>query len=167
MSGENEQELRLGQLRMLVIVMVILFTVLLGYTIFWSINYNRQYGFFEKTTAEVVSQEVVDGKKRDTIKYYIGDVEYRLVADYSENRQIGDKLTIFYDKGNPFGVVYKLDNKRIILPILTGVFGAGCVVLVVLYILLNTEYKNRKRLKKYLEYQKQMEKDNVSVDKAE
>lgn len=167
MQDENEQELRLGQLRMLVIVMVILFAVLLGYTIYWSIDYNRQYGFFEKTTAEVVSQEVVDGKKRDTIKYYVDGVEYRLVADYSGNKQIGDRLTIFYDKSNPLGVVYKLDSKRIVLPILTGVFGAGCVALVILYILLYTGYKNRKRLKKYLEYQKQMEKDNISVDKSE
>lgn len=137
----NERELRLGQLRLVLIVMTVVFVAILSYTIAWQCNYNEKYGFFKKCQAKVVEQVRDDeGELRDVLLYFDDDgVEYRLTADYDSNKQVGDKITIYYDENNPFGVIYSLDGKRIWLPVLTSLFGVGCGVLCVIYIL---SYKN-------------------------
>ncbi|MGN0960711.1 MAG: hypothetical protein ACI4PF_00760 [Christensenellales bacterium] len=142
MQGYTEQRLRLNQLRMIVIIMVVIFAVILSYTIFWSIDYNNKYGFFTKTKAEVVSQVNENGITKDVLSYKVGEVEYRITADYSSNNSIGDTITIFYDKNNPIGIIYSLDNKRIILPVLSSLFGVVCLGLVIIYISIEKSYKN-------------------------
>lgn len=151
MFEENEKELRLGQLRIIIVIMIILFAVLLSYTIYWSVDYNKKYGYFEKTSAEVVSQEVKYGVLRDIISYEVNGVEYKLTADYVSKNEIGDTITIYYDINNPFGVIYSIDIRKTLLPVLTSLFGTGCVVLCVIYGLTKKDISDRKKWVEYLQ----------------
>lgn len=150
MQGETEQELRLYQLKLIVIIMVIVFVALLSYTIYWSIDYNKKYNFFVKTDAVVVEQIDKDGITKDVLKYDVNGVEYRINADYHSKNEIGDTVVLYYDKHNPIGVIYSLDSNRIVLPIITGLFGVTCSALIVVYFLISKsliKYKKKRRSK--------------------
>lgn len=146
-KGETEQQLRLGQLRMIVFIMVLLFVIILSYTIFWTIDYNNKYAFFIKTDATVVSQVEEDGKVKDILAYTVDGIEYRTTCGYASKNNIGDIVTIYYDKNNPIGIIFALDSKRIIFPVITGLFGVTCIGLIVVYILIDKSIK-RKTLSK-------------------
>ena len=141
MKGDTEQQLRINQLRMIVVIMVVLFVTILGYTIYWSIDYNRKYNFFRKAEAEVVSHIDEEGVIRDVLMFKVDGIEYRVTASYESKNDIGDNVVIYYDKNNPIGIIYSLDNKRIIFPVLSGLFGTGCVALIVVYIYIARGYK--------------------------
>lgn len=151
MFEQDEQELRAGQLRIIIVIMVVLLVALLSYTIIWSTNYNKTYGFFKKTIAEVVEQSESDGVVKDVLLYEVDGVEYRLTGDYNSKNEIGDKVKIYYDKNNPLGVVYKLDSNRVLLPVLTSLFGVGCIILMVVYILIIKDISDKKKLIEYLQ----------------
>lgn len=144
----DERELRLGQLRLIVIIMIAIFVAILSYTIWWSCDYNEKYGFFKKCTAEVVKRtEDDEGTVQNILMYYDENgVEYRLTVDNADY-DICDKVTIYYDRNNPLGIVYRLDSKRIWLPILTALFGLGCITLTIVFVMLQSNVYNKKHNK--------------------
>jgi len=135
--------LRVQQLRLVVFVMIGLFLVMLAYTIYWFVDYNDKYGYFDKTTAVVVENKEIDEKKYSVLKYDVGKHEYRITTEYPTDFEIGENVKIYYDRNNPIGFVFKLDSRRIILPIITGVFGACCIGLLSVYILFWNSIRNK------------------------
>lgn len=131
-----EKELRLNQLRLIVIVSTLIFAFMLVYTIYWIIDYNREYGFFDKKEAVVIEHQEIDGKTYDLLSYIVDNNEFRITTEYESKNNVGDKVTIYYDENYPLGVVYSLDNRRIVLPVLSSIFGVANVSLIVLYFLI-------------------------------
>lgn len=131
-----ERELRIKQLRLLLIVLLVIFVAMLSYTIFWCTSYNRNYGFFEKTTAEVIEHVEIKDEYYDVLEYTVDGNIFHKTTSYPSKNNIGDVITIYYDTNNPIGVIYSLDNKRIILPVISAIFGVGVVALIVVYFLL-------------------------------
>jgi hypothetical protein len=136
MQVETEKDLRIKQLRLIVFVMIVIFIAILSYTIYWLSSYNKHYGFFKETSAEVVDRVDMDGSMYDVLYYSIDGIEYKVTSDIVTDNEVGDEIKIYYDKDNPLGIIYSLDNKRIILPIITVCFGLFCVALIVIYILI-------------------------------
>ena len=145
MQIETEKDLRINQLRLIVFVLVAIFVAITTYTVYWLINYNKHFGFFQEVTAEVVDRVDMEGKTYDVLHYVVNDIEYKVTADVVSDNEKGDIITIYYDENNPLGIIYSLDNKRFILPIFSAVFGVLCVVLVVVYILIYRANKKSKR----------------------
>ena len=133
---QEEKELRLGQLRLIVIVMTLIFLFMAVYTTYFIIDYNEKYDFFEKTTAEVIEHQVIDGVEYDLLSYKVNGNEFRITTEYASKNDIGDTITIYYDINNPLGIVYSLDSRRIWLPVLTSIFASANIALVVVYILI-------------------------------
>lgn len=131
-----EKELRLNQLRLIVIVSTLIFAFMLIYTIYWTIDYNKEYGFFEKKEAVVIEHQEIDDKTYDLLSYIVDDNEFRITTEYESKNDIGDKVTIYYDENYPLGVVYSLDSRRFVLPILSSIFGVANISLIVLYFLI-------------------------------
>lgn len=161
MQGETEQQLRLGQLRLIVSLMIGIFVVITSYTIYWLVEYNKKYGFFVKTNAEVVEQIEEDGIVRDVLQYKVNGIEYRVTAEYVSDNQLGDVVKIYYDKNNHLGIVYSLDSKRIILPVLAGLFGAVCVALIVVYIQIKKSIYGKPNRKKSAHISTSLNYDNI------
>lgn len=136
---QEEKELRLNQLKLIVLVVTLIFAFMLIYTIYWLVDYNKQYGFFEKTTAVVVEHQEIDGKKYDLLSFDVDGNEYRVTTKYESKNDIGDRVKIFYDKNYPVGVIYSLDSRRVWLPILSSIFGMANVGLIVVYILVRKD----------------------------
>lgn len=145
---QEEKELRLNQLRLIVIVMTLIFAFMLVYTIYFLIDYNDKYSFFEKATAEVIEHQEIDGKEYDLLSYKVDGNEFRITTEYESKNAIGDTITIYYDTNNPLGVVYSLDSRRIWLPILTGIFAIANVGLCAMYILIRKGVLGNKNVKK-------------------
>lgn len=137
-----EKELRLNQLKLIVIVATIIFAFMLVYTIYWLTDYKKEYGFFQKGEAVVIEHQEIDGKTYDLLSYVVNDNEFRITTEYESKNDIGDMVTIFYDENYPLGVVYSLDSRRIVLPILSTVFAVTNVALVVVYFLIRKSIKN-------------------------
>ncbi len=133
---QEEKELRLNQLRLIVIVMTLIFAFMMVYTIYFLVDYKDKYGFFKKATAEVVEHQELNGKEYDLISYFVDGNEFRITTEYETKNDIGDTITIYYDINNPLGIVYSLDSRRIWLPILTTVFAGANIGLCVMYILI-------------------------------
>lgn len=133
---QEEKELRLNQLRLIVIVMSLIFAFMLVYTCYFIIDYKDKYGFFEKATAEVIEHQEINGKEYDLLSYKVDGNEFRITTEYESKNNIGEKITIYYDTNNPLGVVYSLDSRRVLLPILTSVFAVANIALIVMYILI-------------------------------
>ncbi len=133
---QEEKELRLNQLRLIVIVMTLIFAFMMVYTIYFLVDYKDKYGFFKKATAEVVEHQELNGKEYDLISYFVDGNEFRITTEYETKNDIGDTITIYYDINNPLGIVYSLDSRRIWLPILTTVFASANIGLCVMYILI-------------------------------
>ena len=150
---ETERELRIKQLRLIVSIMIIIFLFILVYTIVWSIEFNKTFGDFKRAKATVYEQKEIEGQAHDVLKYIVKGNEFYLTTEEVSKNEIGDTIIIYYDSTNPLSIVYKLDNRRIILPIITVVFGCVCVGLVVTYVLIirsenNSKNKKFKRAKK-------------------
>lgn len=148
---QNEKKLRLDQLRLLVIIFLIIFAFMLVYTIYWLIDYNKHYSFFVKTKADIVEHKEINDKTYDVISFSVDGNEFRIVSDYESKNEIGDEITIYYDENNPLGIVYSLDSRRFVLPILTIIFGIASSSLAVVYILINRSMNKDLNLKKNTE----------------
>ncbi len=133
---QEEKELRLNQLKLIVIVMTLIFAFMLVYTVYFLIDYRDKYGFFEKITAEIIEHQEIDGKEYDLLSYKIDGNEFRITTEYESKNEVGDTITIYYDTNNPLGVVYALDSRRIWMPVLTTIFALTNVGLIVIYILI-------------------------------
>ena len=95
---QEEKELRLNQLKLIVLVTTLIFAFMLVYTIYWLVDYNKQYGFFEKTIAKVVEHQEIDGADYDLLSFVVDGNEYRVTTEYESKNDIGDKVKVFYDK---------------------------------------------------------------------
>ena len=131
-----EKELRLNQLKLIVIVTILIFAFMLVYSIFWISNFKKDYDSYEKTWAKVIEHQEINGKVFDMLSYTIDGNEFRITTEYESKDYIGDKVVIYYDTNFPLDIVYSLDSRRIVLPVLTMVFGIVNVGLVVLYFLI-------------------------------
>lgn len=133
----SEKELRLKQLRLVVTLMTLIFLFILVYTIIWTVDYNKYCKDFIRTEAEVVEYKNVDGKQKEVIQYEVDGNVLNLTTEYDAKNAIGEIITIYYDKNNPlYGVVFELDSRRIVLPILATAFGCVCAGLIVVYIII-------------------------------
>ncbi len=118
---------------MIVILMLLVFVFMLVYTIYFVVDYNKEYGFFESATATVIDHQEIEGKTYDLLSYNVDGNEFRITTEYESKNDIGDTITIYYDQDYPLGVIYELDSRRIWLPVITSIFGVGTAALVVVY----------------------------------
>jgi len=109
---------------------------------------------YEYINSEVVEHREVDGKQRDVFQFKIDMIEYNVVSDNESKYDIGDSVKICYDKNNPINIISEFDSKRIILPILCGIFGALTIGLMIVYIMIYVSFQrtqgNNKSIKKAL-----------------
>jgi len=141
MLAETERDLRIKQLRLIVFVILVIFVVMLVYTIYWLIDYNKHFGFFVKTDAKVIEHADIEGVQYDVLSYKINGIEYKVTSDIKSTNDVGDEITIYYDKDNPLGIIYSLDGRRIALPIIACCFGIVSIALVVVYVLIDRANK--------------------------
>ena len=118
---------------MYIVIMLVLFVVMLTYTIIWCFDYEKRYGFFVKTEAVVVEHSTDAGKLYDVLEYTVDGVVLLNTTSYLSRNNIGDKVTIYYDENNPSGFVTKLDGRRVALPIITSVYGVASMILTIMY----------------------------------
>lgn len=134
MVGQSDKEIRKSQHKLILCLILFVFLVMLGYTIIWEIDYYKRYGFFTKTTANVIEHETIEGNEYDVIEYTVNGVEFHKTTEYLSKNEVGDKIIIYYDETNPIGVIYSIDIKTWLLPVLTSVFGVAIILLIILYI---------------------------------
>ena len=134
MVGQSDKEIRKSQHKLILCLVFFVFIVMLGYTIIWEIDYHNRYGYFVKTTANIIDYEIIEGNTYDVIEYTINNVEYQKTTEYLSKNKVGDRITIYYDKNNPIGVIYSIDIKTWLLPTITSVFGVVTISLTILYI---------------------------------
>ena len=127
------RELKKRQYLMYIVIMLVLFVVMLTYTIIWCFDYEKRYGFFVKTEAVVVEHSTDAGKLYDVLEYTVDGVVLLNTTSYLSRNNIGDKVTIYYDENNPSGFVTKLDGRRVALPIITSVYGVVSMILTIMY----------------------------------
>ena len=142
--GETERELRLQQLRLVVCVMFVLFAFMLAYTIYWVIDYRAKFENCGKTIATVTSHKEKEGISYDVFEYKVDGHEYIITSDIPSMYDVGEEVSIYYEKESPICLVYDIDNRQIILPIITSAFGCVCVGLGVVYILIKKSNKIKK-----------------------
>lgn len=135
----NLHELKKKQYGLYVYILLVLFFVMAIYTIFWCVSFNNDYGSFEEATATCI--ELKDGDD-DVYGYaleYYDSVNNVMInntsTDLANKNTVGKSFSVYYDTENPSSVVQSLSVGRILLPILTSVFGVAFVCLVVLYLL--------------------------------
>lgn len=128
-----EREQKKKQYRLLLAILLLIFLVVLGYTIYWEVRYYTYYNHFEKTTAEVVGHEIKSGQKRDVLQYYVNGSDYKSTTPYESKNEIGDKIIVYFDVDNPMGIIFSRDYRRYVLPILSAMFGAVFVCFCFLY----------------------------------
>lgn len=162
---QEEKELRLNQLKLIVIVMTLIFLFMLVYTIYFLIDYKNKYNFFEKTSAEVIEHQKIDGKEYDLLSYKVNGNEFRITTEYESKNKLGDTIIIYYDKNNPLGVVYSLDARRIWLPILVTIFGVGNLGLVILYFVIKKGVFVRSKVVAQIQDSDDGIKENLKINK--
>lgn len=91
------------------------------YSIVWLVDYNRNYGFFVRTKAEVVGTEIPENSGRivKELEYFADGAIYRIAIEDQDKYDIGDKFSVFYDENNPIGIIYNRDVRYYLLPIAT------------------------------------------------
>ena len=128
-----DNDLRKNQYKLLIAILMIVFLSIVGYTVYWEINYYSKYNHFKKVTAEVVAYEVDGDKKYDVLEYVVNSSYYQNITSYESKNKIGDKISIYYDTNNPLGVIYSRDYRRYVLPIICVLLGAVCSSFVLIY----------------------------------
>lgn len=132
-SVENLKELRKKQVQLILIILAFLSILFISYTVYWEIDYNKKYGYFKSINAEVVDHNVIDELEYDVLEYDVGGITYLHTTSYISKNHIEDKITIYYDANNPNGVIYSLDSRRIVLPILSALFLLASIGVYVFY----------------------------------
>lgn len=128
-----EKQARKSQFRLILIILGIIFVFICVYTITWEINYFTKYNHFQKVEAEVIGVEIDDGQEYDVLKYVVDGQEYEKTTSYTSKNIVGDKIFVYYDVNSPVGIIYSLDSKRYLLPIITISFGCACLSLFIIY----------------------------------
>ena len=121
-GNDSVKDLRKKQVELILLVLAFLSLIFISYTIYWERDYNKKFGYFEKIEAEVVNHNVVEGVEYDVLEYEVDSIIYHHVTSYKSKNHIEDKITIYYDKFEPAGVIYSLDIKRVLLPIISSLF---------------------------------------------
>ena len=122
-TTKNEiKKLRKKQMQLVLGVLIALVALFISFTIYWEIDYSKKYGYFVKTTATVVDHVVVNNIEYDVLEYEAEGITYNHTSSYKSKNHIEDRISIYYDENNPSGVIYKLDSKRILLPLISGLF---------------------------------------------
>ena len=142
----EERELKLSQLRLIVIVVLVISVAMIAYTISWFVGYENKYGFFHEITATVIEHKQLDGDKHDILSFKIDGNEYRVTSTYISDNEIGDEVTVYYDENNPLGVIYSKDTKLYSLPIISGIFLLCSIGLMIVYILFDRGIRKDKQL---------------------
>lgn len=108
------------------------------YTIFWCVNFHKEYGTFKETTAKCVEILDADNEVSGYALEYYDSENYVTIknksTDLANKNTVNTTFKVYYDTENPSSVVKSLSVGRILLPILTSVFGVALVVLIILYI---------------------------------
>lgn len=137
---------------MLLIGICIAMTML---TIIWEVNYFKTYGFFSKTNAEVVDQQIDNnGNVFDILKYNVDGIDYIVKSDKISENKIGDKYKVYYDTNNPIGLIYNLNYKVYMLPIVTMLFSIITILLGLFYLYKFCNYKKIINFEKILKKKK-------------
>lgn len=135
----NLRELKKKQYRLYIYILLILFFVMTMYTIFWCVSFGREYGTFEETTAKCVEILDVDNEVSGyALEYYDSKNNVTIKntsTDLANKNTVDTTFKVYYDTENPSSVVRSLGVGRILLPMLTSIFGVALVILVVLYII--------------------------------
>ncbi len=130
----EEKEARRGQYKLLLIILSLIFITITAYTIFWEIRYHQKYNYFQRVEAEVSGFDTDDnGDKYAIILYYVNDNKYEKNTDIFLDKKAGDKIFVYYDENDPYGVIYSLDYRRYLLPVISGVLGGVLVVFLIMY----------------------------------
>jgi len=132
MEDLTKYDYKKKQYRMLLIVSMLLFMVILLFSIFWNVNYNKKYSYFVAIDAVVVGYDDSSGEQYAVISYCVDAVEYQKTTNKT-GLDKGDKITIFYDENDPVGFIYNRDIKYYVLPIISALFGVVNLMLFVLY----------------------------------
>lgn len=151
------EDLKKSQYRLIIYLSILVFCVLLIYTIIWEVNYNNKYGYFIKTEAIVIEYEYDGNLKYDVLEYFDkNNVLCRKTTTYQSKNEIGDKITIYYDENNSSsGVIYSIDSKTYLLPIITILFGLTSIGIIVMYfVLFKSKLKKGNKSKKAIKYNK-------------
>ena len=128
-------EIRKSQHKLIVFSLLTIFILFLGYTIIWEYQYFSKYGNFIRSKATVIEHYEEDGKIYDKYSYLVdGNKEVNKVSSFESKYDIGDRFYVYYDKNHEVEVIYKVDKKRWILPILTAIFGWASIELLGIYI---------------------------------
>lgn len=134
----NLHELKKKQYRLYVFIMLTLLVVMIAYTVFWCVSFNQTYGTFEKTLAKSVELYDMDDEVCGyALEYYdsVNNVTIQNTSsDLANKDNVGDKFTIYYDTENPSSVIKNLNAGRILLPIITSVYGVACIILTIIFI---------------------------------
>lgn len=130
----EEKEARRGQYKLLLTILALIFVTITAYTIFWEIRYHQKYNYFQRVEAEVSGFDTDDnGDQYAIINYYVNDNKYEKNTDIFLDKKVGDKILVYYDINDPYGVIYSLDYRRYLLPIISGVLGGVFVVFLIMY----------------------------------
>lgn len=134
----NLHELKKKQYRLYVFIMLALLLVMTAYTIFWCASYNNTYGTFEKTLGKSIELYDSDNEVSGYALEYFDDVNNVTIqntsSDLANKNNVGEEFWVYYDTENPSSVIKNLDAGRIVLPIITSVYGVACIILTALFI---------------------------------
>lgn len=134
----NLHELKKKQYRLYVFIMLALLLVMTAYTIFWCASFSNTYGTFEKTLAKSIELYDSDREVSGYALEYFDGVNNVTIQNTSSNLankdNVGEEFWIYYDTENPSSVIKNLDVGRIVLPIITSVYGVACIILTTLFI---------------------------------
>lgn len=148
LNEQSEKALRINQLRLIVIISCVIFVVMLAYTINWINEYNKNFENFVATKAVVVAHKEIKGKVYDVLQYNIDSNEHNVTSEYTSRNDIGDEVTIYYHKDNVLATVCEIDNRTIILPLISTIFGVTSGALLIVYVVIDRNYKKELTLKK-------------------
>lgn len=130
---DEERYARKSQYKLLLTLLTVVFLIIAGYTIFWEVRYLIKYNHFQGVEAEVIEHEIDGENTYDVITYSVDGVEYETTTKYQSKNEIGDKIIVYYDTNSPIGVIYSLDYRRYVLPIISILVGGVYLYFLILY----------------------------------
>ena len=65
----NIEDMKKSQYILIIYLSILVFCVLLSYTIIWEVDYHKKYGFFRRADATIVEHKYEDNLVYDIIEY--------------------------------------------------------------------------------------------------
>lgn len=144
--GLSEKQMKIRQFGLVVGLTFVVFIFILIYTIQWVVEYDKKLSEFVKTDATIISHKEIEGIKYDVMQFFVDGNEYNITSEFPSEHSVGQIIKIYYHKDNVLGIVSKLDNRRIVLPILAISFGVVCLGLFSVYMIICIGEKRRTNL---------------------